>query len=189
MAKIERYIPFVIYWESGVKDSSASNEELFAKAKGKGTVYDPSDLGGATLAGITIATYREYCIRNGKRIPSAADMHNMTYAEWHRILKGMFWDRWRADEIPDQRVAEMLTDWVWTSGNYGIKLPQTLLGVAADGIVGPKTLGAVNSRNPDILFNQLKAERLAYIERICRSRPANRKFRNGWIARINSCGN
>lgn len=98
----------------------------------------------------------------------------------------MFWDRWQADLIYDQKIAEMLVDWVWTSGSYGITLPQKMLGVKADGIVGPKTLAAVNGREPSLLFKQLKTARLAYLERICMQRPANRRFLNGWCRRLNA---
>ncbi len=138
------------------------------------------------MAGVTIGTYREYYIRNGKAAPTVSALKQISYSEWHDILKTMFWDRWQADMILDQKVAEMLVDWVWTSGAYGITIPQRILGVKIDGIVGPKTLNAVNTYNPNILFAKIKQARLAYIDQICQRRPANTKFRNGWLRRINS---
>lgn len=184
MAKIEALIPFLIYFESGVADSSLDAKSLFEKAKGKGIASDPSDAGGATLAGITIGTYRDYCRRKGLKTPGVADLARLQYAEWLEILKTMFWDRWQADRIDSQPVAEMLVDWVWTSGRYGITIPQRLLGVTADGIVGPATLAALAAREPAHLFGQIKAARIDYIESICRNRPANLRFRKGWLRRI-----
>ena len=186
MAQLEKMIPFLILWESGVADTAADNETLFLKARSKGVAKDPADRGGATLAGVTIATYGDYRKRKGRRKPSVADLARLEYAEWFDILKTMFWDRWQADSIADQRVAHMLVDWVWTSGTYGITIPQKLLGVKADGIVGPKTLEAVNARVPSELFLNLKASRSAYFECICRQRPANRRFLNGWLRRLNA---
>lgn len=186
MAQLEKLIPFLIFWETRIQDQSMPNEILFAKAKAKGIVNDPADRGGATLVGITMGTYREYCRKNERGITSATSLNNLSYKEWFEIFKTMFWDRWQADSIKDQKVAEMLVDWVWTSGTYGITIPQRLIGVKADGIVGPKTLDAVNARNPRIMFGLLKQERIAYIDRICASRPANSRFRNGWLRRINS---
>ena len=186
MAEIEKIIPFLIYWEAGVENRNIDNAALFAKAVAKGMVNDPADLGGATVVGVTIATYSDYCRRKGRGRPSVSDLARLEYADWLDILKTMFWDRWQADLINDQRVAHMLVDWVWTSGNYGIKLPQQMLGVKADGIVGPKTLAAVNSREPSELFLQLKVSRSAYFERICRQRPTNRRFLNGWLCRLNA---
>lgn len=186
MAQLEKIIPFIIEWESGVKDISADNETLFSRARNKGIVNDPADRGGATLVGVTIGTYKDYCRRKGKAVSNESALSKISYAEWLDILKTMFWDRWQADSITDQRVAHMLVDWVWTSGSYGITIPQKTLGVKADGIVGPKTLAAVNTRNSSTLFEVLKRERIAYIDRICASRPANLRFRAGWRHRINA---
>lgn len=184
MAKIENFIPFLIYWETGTKDPSLSNAQLFAKAKARGIANDPLDRGGATMAGVTISTYRDFCKRNGKSTPTIDSLANLTYNEWLGILKTMFWDRWQADLIACQYIAEMLVDWVWTSGAYGITIPQRLLGVKADGIVGPKTLDAVLRQDSDNLFQRLKQARMDYIDQICRRRPANLRFRSGWMRRI-----
>ena len=201
MANIEGLIPFLIYFETGVKDENADCPTLFARAKAKGIVNDPADRGGATLVGVTIGTYREYRKKYGNadglqlklQVPcqdsttvDVADLRNLDYSQWLEILKRMFWDPWHADEINSQAVAEMLVDWVWTSGKYGITLPQKLLGVKPDGIVGPKTLAAVNAREPLSLFADLKKARIDYIESICLKRPSNLKFRSGWLHRINS---
>lgn len=186
MAQIEKIIPFLILWESGVKDENADPETLFEKARAKGIVCDPDDRGGATVAGVTMMTFADFRRRKGLPVPIAADLAAITYAEWLDVLKILFWDRWQADRIDSQRVAHMLVDWVWTSGSYGITIPQRVLGVKADGIVGKKTVAAVNDSNPANLFARLKRERMAYIDRICRSRPANLRFRNGWLRRINA---
>lgn len=110
----------------------------------------------------------------------------MTYAQWLDILKTMFWDRWQADKIANQSVAEILVDWVWASGKYGITIPQQVLGVTVDGVVGPKTLAALNKQNPAQFFARIVAERKAYIDRICASRPVNNKYKRGWLNRLNA---
>lgn len=186
MARVERFVPFVIEFEAGVKDPKLGNAELWEKACNRGFANDPDDAGGATMVGVTIATYKEYCRSKGLPRPTVAKLRAMTYAQWLDILKSMYWDRWRADEIENQGVAEMLVDWVWASGKYGITLPQKVLGVAADGIVGAKTLAAVNTADAAELMGRLRAERLLFVERICTARPVNRKFRNGWVRRINA---
>jgi lysozyme family protein len=63
---------------------------------------------------------------------------------------------------------------------------QKVLGVAADGIIGNITLAAINSRSPLPLFGAIQEARKAYIDKICVSRPANRKFMKGWILRVSS---
>ncbi len=163
MADYRKLMPFILKWEGGYSN-------------------DKDDLGGATYKGITLATFRSV-YGNDKTV---RDLKAMTSQQWEHIFKTLFWDAWQADRINDQNVANILVDWAWGSGSYGIKIPQRVLGVAVDGIVGGKTLAAVNARDGKALFKELKEERIAYIGRICRTRPQNRKFRQGWLNRINS---
>lgn len=186
MANVEIFAPFVIRFEAGVTASNATGERLFEMARRTGFANDPDDLGGATMVGVTLATYAEYCRMNGLPCPTTDRLRGITYAQWRDILKTMFWDRWRADEITNQSVAEILVDWVWASGKYGISIPQRVLGVTVDGIVGPQTLCAVNRQSQSRFFERIMAERKAYIDRICAIRPANNKFKRGWLRRLNA---
>ena len=77
----------------------------------------------------------------------------------------------------------MLVDWVWMSGaSVGIKRPQALLKVTQDGIVGPKTIAAVN--NTDGFLTTLYAARKRHFENIVKNRPASKKFLKGWLNRL-----
>ena len=186
MANIEHFIPFLIKWEAGIsKKSNETNESLFQRARKTGWADAPDDLGGQTMVGVTMATYEEYCRRKGYPKPTTGRLMDLSYNDWKSILKMLYWDRWNADEIRSQSIAEIVCDFVWASGVHGIKVPQDLVGVIPDGIVGPKTLAAVNSRNPRELFDQIKIARFDFIEDICRKRPANNKFKRGWMNRIN----
>lgn len=185
MAKVESIVPFILKWETGTTGIGLTNEQLFEKAKLKGFANDPDDLGGATMCGVTLATFTEYCRRKGYPRPTIVRLKAITYKEWLEILKTMFWDKWKADQINNESIALILVDWVWGSGKYGITIPQRAIGVTADGIVGPKTIAAVNARDPKQLFDLIRKERLAYIERICKSRPANVKYKKGWLNRLN----
>lgn len=186
MANVEKIVPFIIQFEAGVNPAGLTGEKLFEKARATGYANDPDDLGGATMVGVTIATYTEYCRKKGYPRPTVERLRAMTYTQWLDILKTMFWDRWRADEIANQSVAEILVDWVWASGKYGITIPQQILGVAVDGVVGPKTLAAVNAQNPTKFFARIVSERKAFIDRICASRPVNNKYKKGWLNRLNA---
>lgn len=186
MANVEKLVPFIIQFEAGVIPAGLTGEKLFEKARKTGYSNDPDDLGGATMVGVTIATYKEYCRKKGYPVPTIDRLRNMTYVQWLDILKTMFWDRWQADKIANQSVAEILVDWVWASGKYGITIPQQVLGVTVDGVVGPKTLAALNKQNPAQFFARIVAERKAYIDRICASRPVNNKYKRGWLNRLNA---
>lgn len=186
MARVEEMVPFIVEFEAGVRAPGKGNEWLWETARKSGFADDPDDAGGATMVGVTIATYTQYRKAKGLPAPTVAQLRGMKYAEWLGILRTMYWDRWKADEIASQGVAEMLVDWVWASGRYGITIPQKVLGVGVDGIVGRKTLEAVNGADAAVLFARLRAERVAYIDRICAARPVNRKYRRGWLRRIDA---
>ncbi len=166
MANVNKLAPWILKWEGGF-------------------VNDPDDLGGATNKGVTLSTYMQYCRKKGYPVPTVERLKNLSDREWTEILKTMYWDRWKADQIVDQSVANILVDWVWASGTHGIKRPQRILGVTVDGIVGNLTLAAVNARDAKELFFAIKSDRIKFIDEICKARPANEKFRRGWLNRIN----
>ena len=70
MARVENIVPFILKWETGTTGIGLTNEQLFEKAKLKGFANDPDDLGGATMCGVTLATFTEYCHRKGYPRPS-----------------------------------------------------------------------------------------------------------------------
>lgn len=187
MANIEKYIPILFRWEAGItmKDGE-SLEEAFLRAKKRGFANDPLDNGGATMIGVTIGTYRSYCKYKGKKVPTVTDLKNITYKEWRDIVHSMYWSKWKADLIEDQNVANMIVDWVWASGQgVGIKRVQKILGVTADGIVGPKTLAAVNNADPKELFTKVYNARAEHFNSIVRNNPSQKKWLKGWMNRIN----
>ena len=165
MAKVEILAPYIKKWEGGF-------------------VNDPADRGGATNKGVTIATFEAYCKAKSLPRPSVERLKRMTDAEWIDILKTMFWDRWQADKIKSQKLANILVDWVWGSGVYGIKIPQRILGVKQDGIVGDETLKALNAQDPDKLFQAIYDARKKYLNDITISRPINKRFLKGWLNRL-----
>lgn len=167
MADYKTLRPFILSWEGGF-------------------VNDPDDLGGATNKGVTLNAFKAWRKSQGMATPTVQDLKNITDAEWDGVFKASYWDRWRADGIRDQSLANILVDWLWCSGSYGVRIPQSVLGVAVDGVVGAKTLAALNAQPPSVFFERLKREREDFIGRICRSRPANRKYRKGWLNRIGS---
>ena len=63
-----------------------------------------------------------------------------------------------------------------------------MLGVTADGVVGPKTIAALNGTNHEAFFNEIKREREAFFRRIVAANPTQKKFLKGWLRRLDSIG-
>lgn len=184
MATVDKFIPIVLKWETGINvRANESLENAFLRAKKVGYANDPLDNGGATMVGVTIGTYRSYCRYKGKKSPSVADLKAIPYKEWRDILHTMFWSKWKADLIEDQKVANMVVDWVWTSGAGTIKRVQALLNVTQDGIVGPKTIAALNAAK-DINVKVYQA-RKSFFEAIVKRNPSQKKWLKGWMNRLN----
>lgn len=146
----------------------------------------PADPGGPTNKGVTLATWKSQGYdKDGDGDIDVDDLRIITDEDALAILKRNYWDRWQADEIKDQSIANLLVDWTWCSGSYGIKIPQRVLGVTVDGIVGPKTLAALNDAYPLGTFCRLHNERREYLQRIVQINPTQRVHLNGWLRRLN----
>lgn len=186
MANIDKLIPHIIKWETGVARLYGEPlERLFERSRRKGWANDPDDRGGATQTGVTLRTFTQYRKTLGKGKPSVQELMSITYQEWRRILMMFFWDKAKAEAINDDNVAVMIVDWYWGSGVWALRNTQKVLGVTRDGIVGAKTLAAINGweNGQHDLWNALRTERIAYYKRIAVGRQ--KKFLKGWLNRVN----
>ena len=172
-----------------------------------GFVNDPTDRGGATNMGVTIGTWKQTGYdKDGDGDIDVDDLKLLTKDDVvSRVLRPHYWNRWKADRINSQSVANILVDWVWGSGVHGIKIPQRILNVVQDGIVGEKTLAALNNY-PDQkeLFGKIFQARVDFIngiversvsdyeKKIGRKAPESellkytqKRFLKGWMNRLN----
>lgn len=137
------------------------------------------DPGGATMRGITLATYRQY--RPGA---TKAQLRNISDVELERIYRGGYWDKVRGDDLP-AGVDLAVFDFAVNSGpaRAAIYL-QNIVGTAPDGKVGPQTVAAVNAYCGKFgaaqLVNELCSQRLAFLERLS-TWPT---FGKGWSRRV-----
>ena len=164
MAKAELLMPKILQWEGGF-------------------VNDPLDAGGATNKGVTLTTFRQFYGRDA----TVEQLKNITDEQWLHIFKSGYWDKWKADNIENQSIANIVVDWAWGSGAAtSIKQVQKILGVAVDGIVGDDTLTAINIAGQRSLFVKIHNRRIEFVENIVKRDPSQARFLKGWKNRINS---
>lgn len=162
MADIKKFLPKVFKVEGGYANI-------------------PGDAGGPTNKGVTIATFRQYY---GEE-KTVDDLKKMTTEQVSKIYKDLFWDKCKGDDIKSQSVAELLVDFAVNSGvKTAVRKIQRLVRVTDDGILGKVTVGAINNKNPQTLFNELYDVRVAYYKQLVARKPSQKKFLNGWLNRL-----
>jgi lysozyme family protein len=167
MAKVELLAPKIFKWEAG-----------FAN--------DPTDHGGATNMGVTLATWQKVGYdKDGDGDIDVDDIRLLTRADVMMVLTKFYWNRWRADEICNQSIADILVDWLWCSGKWGIVIPQRILGLESDGIVGPATIEAVCNADQQVFHGQVVEARKKFFEAIITRDPSQERFHIGWLNRLN----
>ncbi len=169
MANIKILAPFILSFEGGFVDH-------------------PADRGGATNKGVTLRTWQNFGYdKTDDGMVDSLDLCSLSDEEVvDVILRPHYWDRCRADEIADQSIANILVDWVWASGVWGIKHTQRILGVAADGVVGEITLRTINAHPPRELFDKIKSRRWQHFTSIAEQDPSQSVFLRGWLRRLDS---
>lgn len=96
------------------------------------------DPGGATNWGVTLARLSEW---RGYRC-TPAEVYAMPYDEAEAIFRTGYWHALRCDDLP-RGVDLMVADHSFNAGTgTSAKLLQRLVGVDADGIIGPLTIRA-----------------------------------------------
>ena len=168
MANHKEIIPFIKKWEGGY-------------------INDPLDKGGETQQGITYNTWKS--VFGGNDHPRFI---KMTEDDWALIYQKLFWNAIQGDKINSQRIANLLADWAWGSGDFWPKKrTQNVLNtlgfkLKTDSIFGNGTLSAINKADEQKLYDAIIVERWAWLEQIYKAHPEQRRFEKGWANRLNN---
>jgi len=148
-----------------------------------GYVNNPSDPGGATNMGITIHTLRnlEMDLDNDGDI-DRDDVILVSKEVATDIYRVRYWEPVEGPEMPSGLDLVLMDGGVNSGPRTSVRWVQRALGVVADGILGPQTMGAIRNANKEKLIANSLNER----------RRSVRSFRNydvfgkGWENRINA---
>jgi lysozyme family protein len=151
--KFERCIPIILRHEGGY-------------------VNHPNDPGGETKYGIS------------KRAFPDENIKNLTVDRAKEIYKEYYWDSMGVEGIDNIQLALHVFDHGVNAGpKTSIRMLQRLAGVNDDGVIGPVTLEAVNSKE---LLDSFEKERVKYYIRLATKRPNLKVFLKGWLNRVNT---
>ena len=97
------------------------------------------------------------------------------------FYKKTFWDRMWLDKVVSQHKAnEMFVFGVNAGISRSVRLAQIVSGAVADGLIGPKTIEAINKCDDKVFDVKFDEEEIKYYEAIVRSNPNKGIFLNGW---------
>jgi lysozyme family protein len=170
-ADYRNYVPFILRWEGGVSDNA-------------------SDRGGLTYKGITHGTYNVLCKTVLKKDPNKNHFLNLTDEEVGLFVKH-YWDKsTNNNQIKSQKIAEAITSWHWGSGRLGLMWYQQMLNkeynckLVVNGIIDNASIVAINSIDPDSLFQMSIKYRYNRFHQICKQNPSQKIFLKGWLNRL-----
>ena len=142
----------------------------------KGFSDYPFDAGGMTNLGVTKKTWEAWV----KRPVDESEMRSLTPEKVAPLYKIKYWDACKCDQLP-LGIDYAVFDFAVNAGvSRASKTMQTALGTAADGIVGPATIGVATNADPDEFlekFSKLK-------EQFYRSLQLFDVWGKGWLRRV-----
>jgi lysozyme family protein len=136
------------------------------------------DPGGPTNLGVTIPTLTAF---RGHPV-SVADIKALTPEMVLPLYREMYWAKVLGDLLPAGVDLCLLDSAINLSPTKAARLLQRALGLTQDGLIGPRTIGAVNKANLSDLIDRISACRLAYYQAL----PTWDEFGLGWSNRVNA---
>ena len=178
MANFDKIIPTILKHEGGLTN-------------------DKYDRGGITNYGISLTFAKD---TNDKALLDvdhdgdidANDIRKLTKEQAIKVYRKHFWDKAKLDEINSDKIALAIMDTGVNHGIYkGISMAQETLNklgkkVDVDKIMGPQTINALNSVDPDTFVETYLKSRKNYYRRIVETRPTQNMFFRGWMNRLDS---
>ena len=156
-----------------------------------GYVNDPDDRGGETYKGIARKFNSKWegwsiidIARTKGNFPRSLDSDQRLQDMIKRFYETGYWDSILGDQINSQLVAEAIFDFGVNAGvASSSKLAQAVADVKADGVIGAKSIEAINKLDEKQFITSFTLAKIARYVHLCEKRTENRKFFFGWVRR------
>jgi len=141
-----------------------------------GYVNHPLDPGGRTNLGVTQRSWEAWLGRS----VTEAEMKALTPEMVKPFYKKQYWDRIKGDQLPSG-VDFAAYDFAVNSGvTRASKVLQEVAGAIQDGIIGPRSLEAINAVPPDEMIDAICMIRLQFLKNLKNWST----FGKGWNTRV-----
>lgn len=148
--------------------------------EGSEVVNNPADHGGLTRYGITQKTLSTYLGRPA----SDAEVTNISQQTVSDIYRKLYWTPIRGEAFKSQKLATAVFDSAVLMGpSRAAKLLQADLKVKADGLIGVKTLSAIDAVDADKLLFTYGESVCAFLTSLCLADASQHVFFAGWHKR------
>lgn len=145
-----------------------------------GYVNDPLDSGGRTNLGVTQRVWEEFV---GHPV-TEADMKALTPEKIAPMYKLKYWNPSYCEVLP-KGLDYVVFDFAVNAGTgRSVKTLQQAIGCVADGVIGPKTMAAINDANPKDLIAKFSDARADFYQGIVARKPDQVRFIKGWLNRV-----
>lgn len=145
-----------------------------------GFVNNPLDSGGPTNQGITQKTLSAHLGRPA----SIEDVQNISKETVAAIYRKGYWAVIKGDSIKSQSTATFLMDMAVLMGPaQATKIAQAAVGATPDGILGPKTLTALNAVASGPFALRFSKGCVRLFVNITVAKPSQLAFLPGWVSR------
>ena len=145
-----------------------------------GYVNDPLDSGGRTNLGVTQRVWEEFV---GHPV-TEADMKALAPQKVGSMYKLKYWNPSYCEVLP-KGLDYVVFDFAVNAGTgRSVKTLQQAIGCVADGVIGPKTMAAINDANPKDLIAKFSDARADFYQGIVARKPDQARFIRGWLNRV-----
>lgn len=136
------------------------------------------DRGGQTYAGISRKAFPGwpgwFIIDNGGQLSLLREMVAQFYSD----------NFWTCNDVDSDDVATSLFDFSVNAGKRtAVKLAQIVTGVEPDGVIGPKTVAAINAMDTELFVLRFTLAKVARYNAIVAKDRSQLKFLHGWLNR------
>lgn len=167
--------------------------EILMKNESTRYVNDPDDSGGATKFGICNKRDSESSYESFLGRPvSDEEIENLTINEAYYFYWWAFWMPLSCPKLTNSHMAICIFDTavlygLLTTGKFAQMTVQKITGqeLKIDGIIGDKSVTALNEVKGDDFIKTFRSIVLARIDQVIETYPTKEKFRRGWTLRAN----